>query len=508
MASTAPVAGWPALSTWAPAPIPAAANQGIEDRRIKLGCVIPGEPAAVFGDAMRRLGSTATYLYQDGARYWYSTQPTVANLAESRAEEYRRNRDKVDQEIERRLRADLSVRGDFNKVHTLPPSSHDVQDDQDASLVVLGPTYPHAREGGSGSRAITAAKAMLESRGNTPRLFRNTLVFLAADDTRLQDLEDGVRRYLAWQSILDDKEPLDLPPHQVRQAESQRTAAEGAVAARIGETYQWLLVPVQTTPQADVEWQAIRLAGQGPLAERASRRMRNDELLVTTFAGTRLRMELDRIPLWRGEHVAVRQLVDDFARYSYLPRPKDPSVLLEAIRNGLALMTWEQDSFAYADGYDEGTRRYRGLHFGPRSALSDSDPGLLVRPEVARKQLDAEAVRSDTTVAGTGPTYIQNPGELGAVREPSADETPTSTPRSVAKRYHGAVRLDPTRVGRDAGQVADAVIAHLAGLLGADVKLTLEIEASIPDGAPEQVVRVVIENSRTLNFNDSGFETE
>ena len=79
------------------APIPAAANQGIEDRRIKLGCVIPGEPAAVFGDAMRRLGSAATYLYQDGARYWYSTQPTVANLADSRAEEYRRNRDEVDQ---------------------------------------------------------------------------------------------------------------------------------------------------------------------------------------------------------------------------------------------------------------------------------------------------------------------------------------------------------------------------------------------------------------------------
>ena len=490
------------------APIPGAANQGIEDRRIKLGCVIPGEPAAVFGDAMRRLGSAATYLYQDGARYWYSTQPTVANLAEGRAEEYRRNRDKVDQEIERRLRADLSVRGDFNKVHILPPSSHDVQDDQDASLVVLGPTYPHAREGGSSSRAIAAAKAMLESRGNTPRLFRNTLVFLAADDTRLQDLEDGVRRYLAWQSILDDKEPLDLPPHQVRQAESQRTAAEGAVAARIGETYQWLLVPVQTTPQANVEWQATRLAGQGPLAERASRRMRNDELLVTSFAGTRLRMELDRIPLWRGDHVSVRQLVDDFARYSYLPRPKEPLVLLEAIRNGLSLMTWEQDSFAYADGYDDSAQRYRGLQSGPRAALTDSDPGLLVRPEVARKQMDAEADRADKADERTGTTYVPKPGEPGEVRETSAEEVPAPTPRPAAKRYHGAVRLDPTRVGRDASQVADEVVAHLAGLLGADVKLTLEIEANIPDGAPEQVVRIVTENSRTLNFDDSGFETE
>ena len=489
------------------APIPAAANRGIEDRRIKLGCVIPGEPAAVFGDAMRRLGSAATYLYQDGARYWYSTQPTVANLAESRAEEYRRNRDKVDEEIGRRLREDLSNRGEFNKVHILPSSSHDVQDDQDASLVVLGPTYPHTREGGSDSRAITAAKSILESRGNTPRLFRNTLAFLAADDTRLQDLEDGLRRFLAWKSILGDREPLDLPPHQVRQAESQQAAADSAVAARIGETYQWLLVPVQSSPQAELQWQAIRLAGQGSLAHRASRRMRNDELLITVFAGTRLRMELDRIPLWRGDHVSARQLVDDFACYSYLPRLKEPAVLLEAIRNGLSLMTWEQDSFAYADGYDDGAGRYRGLQSGPRGALTDSDPGLLVRPEVARKQMNAEvAPAAITSEAGT--TYVLGPGKPGEIRETSAEEPSETTPRPAARRYHGSVKLDPTRVGRDAGQVADEVIAHLAGLLGADVRLTLEIEANIPDGAPEQVVRTVTENSRTLHFDDSGFETE
>ena len=401
----------------------------------------------------------------------------------------------------------MIVRGDFNRVHILPPSSHDVQDDQDASLVVLGPTYPHTKEAGSGSRAITAAKSMLESRGNTPRLFRNTLVFLAADETRLQDLEDGVRRFLAWQSILDDRETLDLPPHQVRQAESQRTAAEGAVAARIGETYQWLLVPVQTTPQANVEWQDIRLAGQGPLAERASRRMRNDELLIPSFAGTRLRMELDRIPLWRGDHVSVRQLLDDFARFSYLPRLKEPQVLLEAIRNGLSLMTWEQDSFAYADGYDDDARRYRGLHSGPRGPLLDTDSGLLVCPDMARRQMTEEQALNDPPATETGTIYYPEPEKPVGVREGSGGDTPEPTPRSVAKRYHGSVKLDPTRVGRDASKVADEVIAHLAGLLGADVELILEIKANIPDGAPEQVVRIVIENTRELRFDDSGFES-
>jgi len=70
------------------------------------------------------------------------------------------------------------------------------------------------------------------------------------------------------------------------------------------------------------------------------------------------------------------------------------------------------------------------------------------------------------------------------------------------------VALDPTRVGRDAGRIADEVIAHLAGLVSSDVKVTLEIEARIPNGAPDNVVRTVTENSRTLKFTTQGFEND
>ena len=135
------------------------------------------------------------------------------------------------------------------------------------------------------------------------------------------------------------------------------------MTARLPETYQWLLVPVQSSPQAAVEWQSVRLSGQDALAVRASKKLRSDEHLVTGFAATRLRMELDRVPLWRGDHVAIKQLVEDFARYLYLPRLKEPAVLLEAIRDGLRLLTWSQDSFAYAEKF----RRRSGTL--PRSAL-------------------------------------------------------------------------------------------------------------------------------------------
>jgi hypothetical protein len=273
----------------------------------------------------------------------------------------------------------------------------------------------------------------------------------------------------------------------------------------VQETFQWLLVPVQLDPQTgtpdpkgEVRWQAIRLQGNDPLAVRASRKLRNEELLITTLAGTRLRMELDQVPLWRGGHVAIKQLVEDFARYVYLPRLKVPAVLVDAVRDGLRLLTWEQDAFAYADSFDEASSRYRGLRAAQDVALREPDPpGLLVKPEVARRQLEAERQLERSSAPGAA--------------TPRTETTPAPTdspPRTLPRRFHGSVELDSTRVGRDASRIAEEIIAHLAALPGAQVRVTLEVEATVAGGVPEHVVRTVIENSRTLKFRSHGFEGE
>ena len=476
------------------APTTATAHRGIDDSRVKLGCVMPGESPAVFGDALRRLAAEATYLYQDGPRQWYSTQPTVTKLAEDRAEQLAGNPDAVARELEERLKKDLRTTGDFDRIHTLPRSGADVPDDLDARLVVLSAEHPCSRD--ADNAAELAAREILESRGSTPRLFRNTLVFLAVDKVRYQDLDEALRRYLAWVSILDEREELNLDPHQARQAETQRSAADDTVTARLPEAYQWLLVPVQERPDAEVSWEAVRLTASGALAERAARRLRNDELLVTGLGATILRRHLDEVPLWRGDNVEVRQLVEDFGRYLYLPRLRGPDVLTRAVQDGVALLTWESDSFALAESRDEAGGRYRGLQVGQTVSASPESSALLVKPEVARRQLDAEVP----------PTPAPVPEGKDEV-PPGTDGTePPPPPEKKARRFHGAVTLDTTRVGRDAGLIADEVISHLSGLVGAEVTVTLEIDAEIPDGAPEHVVRTVTENSRTLKFSSHGFE--
>jgi hypothetical protein len=109
------------------------------------------------------------------------------------------------------------------------------------------------------------------------------------------------------------------------------------------------------------------------------------------------------------------------------------------------------------------------------------------------------------------------PGGQGRIAAAAGSIAGTSTfagvgtiaePVPAVRRYFGTVTLDPTRVGRDASRIAEEVVAHLVGQVGANVTVRLEITADLPNGVSDQVVRTVTENSRTLKFDAQGFERD
>jgi len=63
-------------------------------------------------------------------------------------------------------------------------------------------------------------------------------------------------------------------------------------------------------------------------------------------------------------------------------------------------------------------------------------------------------------------------------------------------------------MNRDFGKVAQEVVQHLTSLVGTDVEVTVEVRATSADGFPDQVVRTVTENARTLKFTSHEFEKE
>jgi len=138
----------------------------------------------------------------------------------------------------------------------------------------------------------------------------------------------------------------------------------------------------------------------------------------------------------------------------------------------------------------------------------------VVKPDVAAEQQrrDAEAAKAKAgngiaTLAEAGHTWVLGQA-TGAGTMRGADTGIPPQPAPTYRRFHGSVQLDSLRVGRDASRIADEVIQHLSKYIGANVEVTLEIWADLPDGATEKTIRDVTENCRTLRFDSFGFEEE
>lgn len=292
--------------------------RGIEDVRVRLGVAQPGESVAVFNDALSRLVERLTHLYSGNRRYWYDTQPNLRRTMEDCAGKL--DPAEVEAEIVRRLRQ-IRERGDFKAVH-VSPASGDVPDEQEARLVILSSSAGH-RANRPDSAALVAATEILDKRGNGPRTHRNMLSFVAADAEQVNALEQETRRYLAWKSIVEDADALNLDAHQRREAAQGEQRSNETVGTRLSEAYCWLLVPTQEGTDA-MKWEATRIAGgqENPVAK-AAKKVRTSEQLITRWSSALLRMELDRW-LWKdAPHVSLKRVWECLTTYLYLPRLRD-----------------------------------------------------------------------------------------------------------------------------------------------------------------------------------------
>lgn len=209
---------------------------------MRLGCTQPAQSPGRYTDAVRRLSDKLHYLYSADERYWYDTRPNLRREMEHRMQRC----DKPEAylpEIQNRLERMIGKGGVIGGVHVFRDDA-DVPDDRQLRLVVLPPDHAHiGRE--KDSRAVQLAGRYLQRRGAQLRLNQNQLLFLAADREAYSQLRQHTRAFLAWNSIVNDAEQLNLDPYHQKQATASQQTAEDRVKESLLQTYAWLLAPRQ-----------------------------------------------------------------------------------------------------------------------------------------------------------------------------------------------------------------------------------------------------------------------
>jgi hypothetical protein len=194
-----------------------------------------------------------------------------------------------------------------------------------------------------------------------------------------------------------------------------------------------------------------------------SKRLVDDGQLITSWSPVNLKIELDNL-LWKDKsHIDVKMLWEYFCTYLYLPRLANEDVFVRAISEGLR----SKDYFGHADKVENGGR-YLGLVFGGgRSSINRDGLSVLVRPEVAQRQLDEDEKkrRPIPPVTGNGGgtsfggTILGGTGGTGTTTNPPRE--PATILKPKVRRFHGTVDLDLSRPIPNAGQIVENVIQHL-----------------------------------------------
>jgi predicted AAA+ superfamily ATPase len=478
-------------------------NRGVDDAHLLLGCVQPGENPEKMGDALRRLSDRATYLYRDNGRSWFALTPSVTRLAQDRTRGFLEDRkDEVDAEILTRLRAwqGQTVFPGGVQVASVPA---DLPDENKTRLVLLPPAFPDAK-GNNDSKAVEKAEEILTQAANKPRTFRNSVVFLAADEGQLEKLREVAASFLAWSSIKTDEESLELTKHDRNQATEKVKDFEKSVSARMGDAWCRLLVPTVKDPRSsEITWETIACPGAERKIQTALEKLKDRERIYDKFSPFHLKRELERHLWGQRDHISSRDVETAFGSYLFFPRLLKKGLLEDSIRSAFSGQSLLCEFFGYAEGFDDEKERYLGLcTTQPPFDVTIGD-SVLVKADVAMAQI---------TPANTVPAVVTGntgDGQAGTGDQPTGNGSGAGTGGGVKmRRFYGAIDLNPDKVASSVQKVVDEVIQHLTAIYGTKVTISLDIDAVHPQGFDEATMRTVSENAITLGFDRgrTGFE--
>ena len=485
------------------APLVGRPNAGLTGQGLRLACAEPGDQLAIFGEALRELTEKATYLYEEGGRYWFSTQPTLNRLADDRAKAFPDH--EVETAIAHVLRDDASSKGGFHRVFAAPDDPITIDEAHALSLVILGPSTPHAGKAAAKSLATDAVTETLMRCRAAQRRFRNTLLFVAPDEVLLATAREAMRKSLAWASIVDDRRlQQQLTQSQAADAKDKaKTSREGAAKA-VRLAWSHILFPIKTEATVagsafDLDHLSISSKDRAAVPLAVYEKAKNDGIAKEKLGPEALWLHLK--PLWPEDkpHLGVAEIADWFGSYVYLPKLRDRVVLDAAIRDAAGKL---DPSFGFADRFDEAAGKYVGFVWAKSLPEIIPQSAVIVRSEVAVEHLrptDGELKPIVPPVSGA-PTG----GNGGAAEDTGKPTTGNRKPR----RFFGSVEIDLDRPVKAFDAILNAVVMELQRTQGTKVKLTLEIEAEAPAGFAEGEIGVVRDNARQLKFKaeSTGFE--
>lgn len=155
---------------------------------IKRSATTLGNPSSVVAEATEQLKSRLFYIQNLGDKYFFSNQPNLNRILMTKMENVK---DKDLILFEREI-LKQGIKGDKLKVFIWEENPGNIHDSEEIRLIILK------------SENKEVLESIIKTKGQTPRVYRNTLIFLYPLESERPAFINIMRRKIAYEYIQQD----------------------------------------------------------------------------------------------------------------------------------------------------------------------------------------------------------------------------------------------------------------------------------------------------------------
>jgi hypothetical protein len=303
-------------------------EKGAHIGEVKRSATTTENPSSVVSEAVDQLKSKLFFLQSQNDKYFFSNQPNLNRILLTKMENIK-DRDLVEVQKET---IKQQITGGKLQVFLWPDKPKDIPESDELKLGILA------------ERDEKLMKSIIETKGDTPRVYRNTVLFLAPSDAEKNSFVELLRRKIAHEHILSDK-TLNLKEDQRKEVVANVKKDEDNLKDSVKRVYRLAFVPSKTGMK-ELDLGIPTYGERKGLDEQAYDELRREGEILEKISPLVLKEKYLR----DNSFVKVHSMYDSMLKTPGERRPTGPNVIEESIKQGV-----KQGLFGLGEIQDNGS---------------------------------------------------------------------------------------------------------------------------------------------------------
>ena len=386
-------------------------NQGITVKELKLQLLMPGGfNHNSINSSLDELQNKAYYLYysQTGAseqRFWYHTKPNLNILINNALSDIKK--DRIESEIINLLEEKASK---LSKFKTIVDPKGDIPELKTPSLIILHPSLYH----NGNKKLLKAIEVLALKKGNTDRIYRNTILFLSMSGQGRALLYNAFREYLACLKIRDDYQST-LEQDQRIELKTRTDEASSKIQKESVTAYNQVHKYTASSGLSTIDLKQFSESLDRQISTNLFDKLKEEEWLLETVGHNTLKKN-NLIPV-DGKPIQTNQVLEAFLRYD-----DKPMILNKfSVEDSLKKYCYNKQ-FAIAS---KSTEDWTNMFFGETVPMFDveDDTYWLVSPDDYFVWQKSQIPADDTPETDE---HVPSPSGEGTASQPGEIDIPNS----------------------------------------------------------------------------------